>query len=73
MENTHTLKYEQYKGISWQVDTTWEKSIDMCLQLTKQLEKKWTRHPSCQGPINHCAMYSDLYNEGAVMLMPKEN
>jgi len=28
----------------------------------------WTRHSSCQGAIHHMDYYSDLYNEGAIIL-----
>jgi hypothetical protein len=72
MENTHILKYDHYGVIRWQIETTWEKSIDMCRQLTKQFENKFTRHSSCTSAVSHMDHYFDLYNEIAIMLTRKE-
>ena len=70
METTHTLKVEVYDKMSINVKVDYKTGIDLCLQLTKQLETFCTRHSSVGGPINHMDFYHDLYNEGHVKLDP---
>lgn len=67
----YILKIEVYgdTGIRLVIPVTWEVGILQVLEISKQLEgKRWTRHPSVFGVVNHCDLYADLYNEGSVML-----
>ncbi len=73
MMNNYIFTYEEYGHIEWSVETTWEKSISMCLQLTKQLEQKWTRRESLMTEAyNGSGIYSDIYEEGAIQLIKKD-
>jgi len=72
----YTLKIEMYgdNGIRLLIPVTWEVGIIQAIEISKQLENKnWTRHSSVGGVINHCNVYSDLYNEGSIMLTKTEN
>lgn len=33
----------------------------------------WTRHSACAGVIHHMDSYSDLFNEGAIILKAEDN
>lgn len=73
-ENNWIFSYEEYGHIKWTIETTWEKSIEMCLQLTEQLEKKWTRREGIMArAYNGSGIYCDIYNEGAIQLIQKKD
>ena len=72
-EIEYILRFDDYKNISWELMVYWPTGIDICLQLTERFENKWTRHPSIKGPSRPYGQYWDLYNEGAIILIEREN
>ena len=72
---TNVLVYMEYiTGITKQPKvikeyTDFKTALDVAEFLSEiAVMKKWTRHSSCESLIRHCNVYSDLYNEGAIML-----
>lgn len=51
---------------------TWENLIHYARGASMVAEILWTRHSGVEGPVKHCDFYSDMFNEGIIVLADEE-
>lgn len=70
--STHILTIEVYAHLKLEFEVTAQVGIRIAQSMTDQVKNKWTKH-ACGGYLYHMDKYFDIYNEGSVSCIPKED